>query len=118
MDKKKTRKIILIGSAIVILGVAGYFGYKWWKDRQQKKDEKPPDDSSGGSTDFGSGGGGSTTTITSNPFKTSDELKKFQQWVIDIKKDSSILAPYGADGKWGSRSASAWDKYGADYQKF
>lgn len=119
MDKKRrTRKLILIGSAIVILGVAGYFGYKWWKDKKGK-DEKPPDDSIGGDTDLssGGGGGGGGSITTSNPFKTSDELKKFQKWVIDVAKDSAILGASLDDGKWGKNSANAWTKYGERYQK-
>jgi hypothetical protein len=125
------KKVYLIAGAI-LLGVAGYFGYNWWKKRKDAKDTG----SGGGSTDtnvgsgstdtnVGSGSGSgsvsaSTTTTTSNPFKTPEEVLKFQQWVINTKKDKTILGTggstgYGDDGKWGSKSANAWDKYGKEY---
>ena len=124
------KKVYLIAGA-VLLGVAGYFGYNWWKKRKDAKGSGSTDTTLGGSTDTtlgsvstqtdnGGGSGSSTSTTTSNPFKTSDEVLKFQQWVINTKKDKTILGTggasgYGDDGKWGSKSATAWDKYGKEY---
>ena len=131
------KKIFLIAGAVV-LGVAGYFGYNWWKKRKDAKDTgggstgggsttdlntgvgSTTDLSSGGSTGGGSGSGSGSSTTSSNPFKTESEVLKFQQWVINTKKDKTILGTggasgYGDDGKWGSKSGTAWDKYGKEY---
>lgn len=118
------KKVFLIAGA-VLLGVAGYFGYNWWKNRQKPKDDgftPPKDESTLADPSQSSTSENSTPSVTptSNPFKTSDEVLKFQQWVINTKKDKTILGTggstgYGDDGKWGSKSASAWDKYGKEY---
>jgi len=44
-------------------------------------------------------------------------VKDFQLWVINTKKDRKILGRYGADGDWGSSSLNAWFKYGNEYLK-
>ena len=48
-------------------------------------------------------------------FKTSDDVRKFQNWVINIKKDTKTLGTLGADGDWGPSTKNAWDKYGDEY---
>jgi hypothetical protein len=42
-------------------------------------------------------------------------VKKFQEWVIGIKGDKTILGGYGADGKFGGRTNKAWTAYGKEY---
>ena len=59
---------------------------------------------------------------TKNPFTTKEELIAFQQYVINTKGDKTILGKggstgFGDDGSWGRNSATAYDKYGVDYQK-
>jgi hypothetical protein len=44
-------------------------------------------------------------------------VKDFQLWVLNTKKDKQILGKYGADGDWGSSSIKAWYKYGNEYLK-
>jgi len=117
----KSNNILYIAGAVV-LAVGGYFGYQWYKKNRDKKDQTPPPpppvptpsptpESSGGSQ----GGGNAGASIISNPFKTEAELKAFQNWVLNTKKDTNILGKAGADGKWGKSSASAWTKYGSEY---
>jgi len=53
--------------------------------------------------------------------KTTDEIKKFQLWVINTKKDKKILGKggstgFGDDGNFGSKTNIAWEKYGSSYQ--
>ena len=62
-------------------------------------------------------GGGSFWQVSANPFSTSAEIKAFQTWVIEDKKDPAILGTSGADGQWGSKTSSAYSKYGSDYGK-
>jgi len=123
--KKKSNRLIWIAGAVV-LGIGGYFGWKYLKNKKDKKkaeelaklqeqqlvEEKPSATSSGSSSGTSSG---STAQYTANPFKSAIELQNFQNWVIEKKKDTSILGKAGADGKWGRNSASAWDKYGKEY---
>ena len=52
--------------------------------------------------------------------QTKDEIKKFQSWVINTKKDKKILGTggdsgFGDDGIWGSKTNIAWEKYGSSY---
>jgi hypothetical protein len=120
----KSNKVIYIAGAVV-LGIGAYFGYQWWKKRQSgttnnNQPQLPP--VSEPNVDLGSGSGSSSSpsSTISNPFKTTAELLAFQQWVINTKKDKTILGTGGAsgfgdDGKWGSKSANAWTKYGSEY---
>jgi len=45
------------------------------------------------------------------------DVKGFQEWVLNTKKDNQILGKYGADGKWGKRTSNAWLKYGEEYKE-
>jgi hypothetical protein len=127
MAVKKTttgnNKIYLFAGAI-LLGVAGYFGYKWYKKRKDTNNGSsdttltPPVETA--ITEVKTPTGTTTVIASSNPFKTKDEVLKFQQWVINTKKDKTILGGggstgFGDDGSWGGKSASAWDKYGKEY---
>lgn len=130
-----TRKYLIWGSVSVLTITGGVFLFRWLKQRDEdhknvikdllnklidKKAEEdvtpppppPPSNTGGGS---GSNSGGGSSNGSDNPFKSEAELKAFQNYVIDVKKDSAILAPYGADGRWGGKSRSAYAKYGKDY---
>jgi hypothetical protein len=63
-------------------------------------------------------GGGSNpkTQIPIPPqLKDSAGVKKFQEWVIGIKGDKTILGGTAADGKFGGRTSKAWTAYGNEY---
>lgn len=126
MDKK--RKIIII--TIVILGIAllvlaSWFIYKNFIKNSGKDKTKLDGGSGDFNVDNSSGGSDSQSTssgggYTKNPFSSSADVKKFQQYVINTKKDKTILgrggdSGFGDDGKWGRNTALAWDKYGKDY---
>jgi hypothetical protein len=113
------KKIALISLGAIALGVGGYFGYKAIKKAitgtQDDGLDTPKPILSGGTPSSGGGGG------SSNPFSTKAQLKAFQQWVINVKKDKTILGSggdsgFGDDGLWGSKSAKAWAKYGNEYK--
>jgi hypothetical protein len=115
--KTKNSKVYLFAGA-VILAVAGYFGYQYWRKKHPKQETPPPPAPPVIPAPDGQNSGGNSNNyvpIASNPFKTSTELMDFQKWVINTKKDTTILGNYGADGKWGSKSASAFAKYGKEY---
>jgi len=65
-----------------------------------------------------SGGGFFNGSTIGNPFTSKSEVKAFQDYVINVKKDSDILGSYGADGLWGSNTANAYEKYGSEYDAF
>jgi len=50
-----------------------------------------------------------------SPPQSEGEIRKFQEWVINVKKDKNILGSFGADGKWGGKSQAAWNKYGNEF---
>lgn len=49
------------------------------------------------------------------PADAPQDIKAFQNWVINTKKDTRILGTYGADGKWGPRTQSAWSLYKTEF---
>lgn len=65
-----------------------------------------------------------TTTSKKVTNVSSDKpknIKGFQQWVINTKGDKSILGKggdsgYGDDGIWGTKTATAWNKYGQEFK--
>jgi len=112
------KKIALISLGAIALGVGGYFGYKAIKKAitgtQDDSLDTPKPILSGGTP---SGGGAGS----SNPFSTKAQVKAFQQWVINVKNDKTILGSggdsgFGDDGLWGSKTAKAWAKYGNEYK--
>ena len=115
---------LLIGTLVVGGGVGMYFLLRKPKDESledENLDEKK--DIITTSTDLVSGNG-NTSISSSKPkssapaeLNTEDKIKKFQQYVLNTKNDVTILGGSGADGKWGSNSQKAWDKYGSDFKK-
>jgi hypothetical protein len=125
MDKKKKIIIVIvIILAVILLSVGGYFIYK----NLNRGDDTKEDGNSDTGTDTGtnvdnSSGSSGVSNIPANPFSNSADLKKFQQYVINVKGDKAVLGTggdsgYGDDGKWGRKSALAYDKYGTDYQAY
>jgi hypothetical protein len=45
------------------------------------------------------------------------DVRGFQSWVVNNKKDNQILGKYGVDGKWGKLTSNAWVKYGEEYKR-
>ena len=109
-----TKKIILWGSALTLLGVGGYLLYKRLRKPKTEPSKEPVKE-------------GETPTpmpslppiakppFTPNPFKNEFQVRAFQNWVINVAKDPKILGKSGADGKWGENTAAAWDKYGGSF---
>ncbi len=60
------------------------------------------------------------TTAIVKPADGPKDIKAFQQWVINTKKDKTILGKggdsgFGDDGRWGKNTNTAWQKYGKEY---
>ena len=60
------------------------------------------------------------TTVIDKPADGPKDVKGFQQWVINTKKDKTILGKggdsgFGDDGRWGKNTNTAWQKYGKEY---
>lgn len=122
MSKSKGNFSLYLGVAGV-LGALAYFGYKAWSKTHPKDDNSNQGTTDGVPNDVTSKPADtipvdSPINYTTNPFKTKDEVKAFQQWVVN--KYGKILGTSGSnkngvDGLWGQKTASAWDKYGKTY---
>jgi hypothetical protein len=118
-QQKKGKGVAVVLSLVAIAGVIGYVLYRRYKNKNQKRTDATPSfdvapKNGGGSTNSGG------STSSGNPFGNKNDLLKFQKWVIISKGDKTILGKggstgFGDDGQWGSKSASAWAKYGGGY---
>lgn len=69
-------------------------------------------------------GGGPSSSVSKKVTPPSDapqDIKKFQQWVINTKGDKVSLGKggdsgFGDDGRWGMNTSKAWQKYSAEYK--
>ena len=111
---------LLIGTLVVGGGVGIYFLLRKPKEEtaDENLDEKKEDivvptittrDDSGTQT--------KPKSSAPSELNTADKIKAFQNYVLNTKNDVTILGGSGADGKWGSNSQKAWDKYGSDFKK-
>ena len=129
MNKKKII-VILAG-----LGLAFGLGYllfrKPKKDEETESGETSGGETSGGETSGGgTSGGGTSATLPTNPFKTEEEVKRFQSFAkiysgnpnwIGYPVDAPVYLgttgdnQNGIDGKWGTRTAQAYKTYGEKF---
>ncbi len=86
----------------------------------RKKDEEnwKQTDNSAVKGVFGDKSSSPQQTTTDKP----KDIKGFQQYVINTIGDKTILGKggdsgYGDDGIWGTKTVSAWEKYGEKYEK-
>ena len=134
--KKGNGVFILVVSLIVLVGGGvAFFLYRKAKKTEQVKDEvndegiktdeviTPSSESSSSesssseipSSDSSSSSSSSSSSINDNPFKSADDLKNFQKWILKYhEKDTPVGT---ADGIWGKKSAKAWDKYASRYKE-
>jgi hypothetical protein len=114
----KAKKIIIWSSVAVVLGVGGYFLYQYFKKKKAGStgDETPiPTPELNPSVNPVAPSG--NPDVASDKPTSKEDIKAFQDYVLNVKKDTAILGKSGADGVWGSNSQKAWDKYGADFKK-
>jgi hypothetical protein len=123
MDAKKKNRIVIWVSVAALLGVGGYFAFKFIKKMKAKKAEEEAAKLAASTTTTTSPTPSGTSApkpkppIISNPFKSKAELTAFQNWVLTMYPfDRAILGKTGADGDWGTNSANAWTKYGTAYK--
>lgn len=112
---KQTKKVAIWLSSIAIIASGIYIGFRYFKKRKViGADNKgaTPDTPLPPSSSSGSQSG------SSNPFSSKEQVKEFQQFVIDNMKDRSILGASGADGIWGPKTASAYSKYRSQWLDF
>jgi hypothetical protein len=114
------KKVIIWGGIAIVAGIATYFLVKRFR-KPQTPDAPPvpevlPPAGGGGGNEGGGGGSSAPSELDSKA-----KILAFQQWVINTKKDKTILGSggasgYGDDGSWGGKTSAAWDKYGAIYK--
>jgi hypothetical protein len=119
------KKVAIIGVASAALLTGGFFLYRFLRDTAAAakfKDDSKKDDSKTDNkptiieriVNVATGGSGDRPT-------SKADIKAFQKWVIDVKKDKTILGSggdsgFGDDGVWGRKTQKAWDTYGAEYK--
>ena len=117
---------LLIGTLVVGGGVGLYFLLRKPKEEtknegdDENEDEKKKNDNLNNlniNKDVNSGNSGKPKSSAPSELNTADKIKAFQNYVLNTKNDVTILGGSGADGKWGSNSQKAWDKYGKDFKK-
>jgi len=123
MDQK-TRKIVIAGSLLTLGSIGAYFGYQAWKKWKDEKDLKDANLAAALANVGSGGGGGGGSTPYTPPVQTNtnrpDDVLAFQQYVINVKGNKTILGKggpsgFGDDGAWGGNTAKAWTKYKTDY---
>lgn len=105
------RKVILIGLGVLGTGVAGFFGWHYWRNRKKANQE----DDSTAITDSSSALTTTTNTNTSSARNDEFPLKKGSkgnrvtqlQNAIVKKFGASALPKYGVDGMFGNEVAAA-----------
>ena len=116
MDK---RKLIIIGSIVVIAGVGGYFGYQWYKKNKAKKDSESKDKGTTTDTSTTNTTSSSTESTSSYSFPSSWTTKEgnaFRQWVRANYPDYAKQIDLDASGSLNAYVDKAYQKYGAQYQ--
>ena len=112
----QTKKIIIWSSVAVILGVGGYFLYTKFAKPKGGNDTPPPPPTPT-PTPTPTPSATPSAEVSSDRPTSSEDIRAFQNYVINVKKDTAILGKNGADGDWGTNTQKAWDKYSADYKK-
>ena len=116
------RKLIIIGSILVIAGVGGYFGYQWWKKNKDKKgatsyDEETKQDSSTPSLDVKTNAPIIAASKYSFPASwTTTEGNKFRAWINDKYPDYAKQIQLDRTGSLNSYLDKAYKKYGKTYE--
>jgi hypothetical protein len=102
------------GIATLGLGLGIYYYLRGKKeDKAKQLEEKLPTDVQNSNNPIQS-----TPQVQNkgtNPFSTTDALKAFQQWVFDVKQEKVGNSDGTPDGKWGGKTATAYEKYGVAY---
>jgi hypothetical protein len=117
--KKSGSKIFwIIGGLVVIAGgIGAYFLLRKPKEEENNNDTDDKKPQSDINSVGGVGNSASPKINAPKELSSKEKIESFQDYVLDVKKDKTILGNAGADGIWGKNSQNAWDKYGSDYLK-
>lgn len=116
MKISKTAKIfMIIGGSILLLGIGSAIAIPKIAalKAKGKKDEEIPDETGSGTQ--------STPPVTNvNPIGTTEDVKKFQDWMDKTHpnwlNNGKSLNKGGGYGNFGSQTSAAWNKYGTEYK--
>jgi len=108
MNPKGKKVLIITGALLVIAGVVAYLLVK--RKKKELEEAKAILDATTSTSQSGSSttqSGGSTSTNTSNMPSDVLDFQKFAN-----SKGEKLVE----DGVWGSKTSSAWSKWGAEYK--
>jgi hypothetical protein len=116
MEQATKKKILIGGSVVVILGVAGYFAYRYFKNKKEEEKKKAEElaaaaAAASAAATASSGTSSGSSSGVSSPLGSSADILAFQKYA------NSKGAKLTEDGKWGPKSQTAWNTYGAEWQK-
>lgn len=113
MDPKTKKKLIIGLSLTTILGVGGYFAYKWWKNNQdEEEDDGVVNDTNVSNTNQ------QVISPPSSPSSSSGsagsrpgDVLAFQKWA----NNDGYKPALEEDGLWGPKTKAAWNSKKAGY---
>ena len=112
MDPKTKKKLIIGLSLTTILGVGGYFAYKWWKNNQDdgEADDNGNDDTSVNTTTTQTISPPSNSSSSSSGSRPGDVLA-LQKWANADGYTPKLVE----DGIWGPNTKAAWNAKKSGY---
>jgi hypothetical protein len=118
MEKSTRKKVLIIGSLLVIGGVVGYIFWKRKQDEDDSTTQTPEEEnknvSSGGSKPITSvHTSGNVVTAGSGALTKKEDILKFQKFA----NAKGIKPALKEDGEWGQKTAKAFKTYGSDFTK-
>ena len=128
MEKSVNKKAIIVITSIVLLGVGGFFAYKWNKKRVAKKAEEAKKIADAAAAAAAADKSKDDKPKADKPKAdkpkytfpaawTTKEGDAFRAWVIAKDKKFADSIQLDATGELNDYVQKAWDKYGVDYLK-
>jgi len=122
MEPQTKKKLIIIGSIVVLVGTAvGLYLYKRKsdKDKESTADAGLPSTSDQTNTPSGGGTSSSGASVSTSIPSDKEGIQKFQDW-LDKKYPKWLLGHTlnkgSGYGNVGPNTKKAWDTYGAEYR--
>ena len=114
MDPKTKKKLIIGLSLTTILGVGGYFAYKWWKDNRpagEGNDDDNNDTNVSNTNQQVISPPSSPSSSSGSAGSRPGDVLAFQKWA----NNDGYKPALEEDGLWGPKTKAAWNSKKAGY---